>query len=215
MDLNLIREGITNSTPIYQSIAWLIPAIMGGASLLAGWLGNRNKNNQQQQQSSSYSNSTMPQYDSEVLDARNKALGLYENRVNDTQGYLTGYTGQGMRGINKTADIRSQSLASILAARGLGSSPMAAAMQAQGEDQRMSQQVQFQNTIPLLQRQMEGENLDAFSKFIASLPTGVTQSGTSSSSGTGTQTGTSGGVGQGISDAATNALLAYYMGQKK
>jgi len=211
MDLNLIRESITNSTPIYSAIAWLFPAIMAGASALGSILGGKNK--QTQNQTSTYSNTTTPEYDPQALSARNTILDKYLSRINGSQGYMTGYTGQGMRKINQGADIKSQALNSILAARGLSSSPVGAALAAKGEDDRMKQLTDFYSSIPLLQRQMEGEDLGQFGQFVSSIPVGQTQTGTSTGANT-NQGSTAGALGNGLTNGISAYLLAkYYNGQ--
>ena len=188
-----------------------IPLILGGVSALGSYLSGKNKNTQTQDQS--YSNETTPVYDPQALSARNTILDKYLARINNTQGFMTGYTGQGMRKINEGADIRSQALGNILAARGLSASPISAALETQGEDNRLKQLTEFYSSIPLLQRQMEGEDLGQASQFVSSIPVGQKQVGTGVNQGT-TQGSTAGALGSGLTNGISAFLLSKYFGGK-
>jgi hypothetical protein len=169
-----------------------------------------------QDTSSSFSNTqeTTPQYDPAAWGARNAILEQYKQRLSGRGGFLTGYTGQGMRQINRSADLNKVALQNILSSRGLSSSPAGAAFEARGEDERMKQLTEFLGGIPLLDRQMEGEDLSNYGSFVSSLPTGMRTS--SSGTGTGQQQSygsTGAALGAGIGDAVSAAMLAKYLGK--
>jgi len=181
-----------------------VPLIVSGISALGSYLSGKNK--QTQNSTVNDTTSSSPTYDPQQLDARNKMLDFYTNRLQDNQGWMTGYAGQGMRDINRVSDLRTQAIDNILATRGLSSSPAGAGLAAQGEDTRMKQQVDFMSQLPLLGRQLQTTDADAFAKFIASLPTGNTQTrqGTTTGSAYGS---TAGAVGSGVNNG-TAAFLA-------
>lgn len=194
-----------------MSWAPLIPLIMAGGSALSSWLGNRG--NKKQDSVIDETSTSTPTYDPQALAARNAVLDAYKKRMGNYQGFLTGYTGQGMRKINRGADIRTQALQNTLAARGLGSSPIAAALESQGEDDRIQQLVDFYSNVPLVGRQMESEDLSGLGQFVASLPTGqtTTRKGTT----TGTAYGsTSNALGSALGSGISTYLLAKYYGDK-
>lgn len=96
---------------------------------------------------------------------------------------MQGYVGTGLKNINTGSDIRQQLLQQQLASRGLSFSPMAANAQTQLQGERVGAGVNFMNTVPLLQRQFQTEDIENLMKFFQGLPTG--------SSTTGSRTGTS------------------------
>lgn len=72
---------------------------------------------------------------------------------------MAGYAGTGVANINRTYDLAGQSLANRLTARGLATSPVAASGVATLESGRAGDISTFQNSIPLLQRMMQGQDL--------------------------------------------------------
>lgn len=72
---------------------------------------------------------------------------------------LSGYTAQGLQDTNRTFDLIRGSQANDLTARGLGTSPVAGAVDATRENARGAAISRFQNSIPLLQRQLQGDDL--------------------------------------------------------
>jgi hypothetical protein len=193
-----------------MAFAAAIPLIVSGISALGSYLSGKNKQTQNQNQT--YNNTSTPVYDPEQLNARNRMMDFYTNRLDSgNQGFMTGYTGQGMRDINRSSDLKTQTINNILAARGLSSSPVGAGLAMRQEDDRMKQQVDFMSTIPLLARQLQTTDADAFTRFLTSLPTGTQQSGTSTGQGT-SYGSTAGAVGSGIDNGLAMFLAAmkYY-----
>lgn len=192
-----------------MAFAAAVPLIVSGISALGSYLSGKNKQTQEQNSTVNDTTTSTPTYDPRLLSARDTMLDFYNNRLNDNQGWMTGYTGKGMRDINRSADLKTQIIQNILAARGLSSSPIGAALAAKQEDDRMRQQVEFMSQIPLLSRQLQTTDADSFAKYIATLPTGQTQRTVGSRTGTGYSSGsTAGAIGSGINNGASAFLAA-------
>jgi len=119
----------------------------------------------------------MPEYAPEVWGSILEALGtLRKNAANSTD--LSGYTTQGLQSINSGADMKRRAMENIMAAKGLSYSPAAAHATGRVESGRIGEQVNFMNSLPLLQRQMQNEDLSSLTSFLTALPTGSRQKGT-------------------------------------
>lgn len=156
----------------FPLLALAIPSI---ASAIGGYFKNR-------QQSS-----TTPNYGS--------LQGLIESLMRQRlQGStdLSGYRSQGIQDTNHTFDLIGQSQANDLTARGLSTSPVAATVDATRQNARAGAISRFQNSIPLLQRQLQGDDLGMAARIF----------------GGSTTTGESGG---GLAGSFTNlaAMLGY------
>jgi hypothetical protein len=175
-----------------------IPLAISGISALSGLFSNKKSTATQQQNTTNDVNTTdtqqvdlsnLPQYSPEMQQVLEFLTSLYRDRALSNQD-LSGYTGQGLRNINQGADIKRRALENILAARGLNYSPTAANALGRIESGRIGEQVNFLSGIPLLQRQLQGEDIDAFSRFFTSLPVGTRQIGTTTRTGQSHSTGT-------------------------
>src|SRR3990167_11191722 len=109
---------------------------------------------------------------------------------------MSGYQAGGQQQINRTFDTIAQSQGNNLTARGLGTSPVAGAVEANRENARAGQTASFLNSIPLLQRQMQGEDLRMASDVLGM--------------GRGSQTQATGQSGGGAAGSAES--LAQYLG---
>ena len=186
---------------------WINLAI-AGASALASLLGGRNKSSTSSTQD--MTQTTNPVLDPEIKDARSTVLDKYLARLGDQGGYMSAFTGQGMKTINRTGDLKRTALENILAARGLGSSPAAAALLAKQESDVWGQQTDFLNQLPLVSRQLQNEDLTGLSSVIAASPYGQTSTSRGTSTGTGQPMNWSGAVGSGIENS-----IAAYLTKKK
>ncbi len=94
---------------------------------------------------------------------------------------LQPYEANQINQINRNASLQSKAADNIMAARGLGTSPVAGTTAANIDANRINQISGFQSTLPLLQRQLEQQNLAGASSFLQSIPRGIstTQTGTS------------------------------------
>lgn len=173
---------------LFSAFPLAIPLILGGVSALAGAFGNRKNTTTQQQDSSSTTNrdetstqdvdlSEMPEYTPEMQSILSLLTNTLRNRMLGSTD-MSGYTTQGLQKINQGADLKRRAMENILAARGLSYSPAAVTPMGRIESGRIGEQINFLNQIPLLQRQLQGEDIDAFSKFFTSLPVGNRKTGT-------------------------------------
>lgn len=116
-----------------------------------------------------------------------KGAGDLFNQAND----LSGYRSEGLKTINQNANLADKVLQNSLAARGLTYSPAAANAITQGQINRVGQQSQFENQLPLLQRQLQESALGDIMKAFQLLPTDTTQSSAFGGQTASNQTGTS------------------------
>lgn len=102
---------------------------------------------------------------------------------------LSGYQAQQTEGINKNSEFQGQAQQEALAARGLSTSPVAGAVAANTEGQRVGQISNLQASIPVLSNQLALANLSAGNSYLANAPKTSTNVGTQT--GSTAQTGTS------------------------
>lgn len=170
-------------------------SLLGG---LGGLFGSKPKSvttnsNQTSETEGDFSSSTSPV----LSDMQSMLANLFGNGLADRYRAgptdLSGYEAGGLSEINKGADLKSKIISNTLASRGLSYSPYAGAQLAQPESERVGQGVDFLNQMPLLQRQLQQQDLSGLIQGFGALPTGSTtsgsQSGFSNNTGTSTQTG--------------------------
>lgn len=104
----------------------------------------------------------------------NEIMGRYRQGLNPD---LRGYEAQGLQNINRGADLQQQALSNIMATRGLSRSPVAGAGAGNIDNQRFAQSTQFRNSLPLLQNQMQQENLAAAGNFFQAIPKNISTTG--------------------------------------
>lgn len=98
-----------------------------------------------------------------------KGAGDLYNQSTD----LSGYTSGGLANINKSGDLANQLAQNSLASRGLSYSNIAPVVQNNNNLNRLNQGVQFQNQVPLVQRQLQEGALGDLMKAFQVLPTGT------------------------------------------
>lgn len=189
-------------------MGWLLPISMG-VSALGGLLGNTNgaRTGSQSQQYSG-TRTTTPVGDPRFTELQDKVIQMYMDRLGQPTS-LAGYEGQGMGNINSTYDLGKQSLLNSLTARGLSTSGVAGSGLASLEQGRLGQVANFQNSLPLVERQMRNEDLSGAMQTLALQPYGQTSTESGTSSGTYTQPGSmAGGAFSGLGN-----LLAFMLGK--
>lgn len=132
------------------SLAWL-PAALGGAAAVGGALSNT-----QGARTTTSTPTFGPEYST--------LAGLLRSRAEDrlrTGTDLGGYTANGISGINNAFGGVKQTIDNNLTSRGLGTSPVAGAVDANAELARAGNISQFLNNLPLLQRQLQTEDMNA------------------------------------------------------
>jgi len=211
-----------------------IPLITAGISGLAGLFGGRVKQKQeqtqhsvtnqnqnttsQQRQNQSYVNSSMPQYGGYEGNIKNYILGKLMNKTQESQN-VDPYIAAGMKQINSGADLKQKIIQAQLAARGLSGSPMGAFGAAANESSRIGDIVNLRSSAPILQRQMQNEDMTNLMNFFKGLPVGQLSSGQSESFGssdsntTGQSTTDSNGTTVGSQPGAPLAGLVGGIGQ--
>lgn len=136
--------------------AMLISSLIGGgASVVGGALSKRS------------TQSASPTYDPQSQKLRDLVYGQVTQRLN-TPVDMAGYGASGVSGINKTFGLAKQTSDNNLSARGLATSPVAANVDATRETGRATAVSNFRNSLPLLQRQLQTEDLTQASNLFAS-----------------------------------------------
>jgi hypothetical protein len=193
-----------------------IGAALGGVGgLISGFAGTKTTSSTNQTTSSnattSGSSSTTPnmstlqQMLSNLFGAG--AMNNYNENVN-----LQPYINSGLQNINSGTSAASQQIAAQLASRGLSSSPYAATAEMQPQLQAQQEQSQLLNSIPLLQQQLNLQNLSGVESAFTPLPTGTTSAGTGTSTSSGTNNsqttqGTPGSWLQGLAGLFTGGAM--------
>lgn len=115
------------------------------------------------------------------------AQSLYNQSTN-----LQPYESSGMEQINQGSNAAGQAIAANNASRGLSFSPAGTTATNQNTLNRVNQQTQLANSIPLLQRQLQQQSLGQLMQAFQVIPTGQTssQSGSTTQNSTQTQQGT-------------------------
>lgn len=126
-----------------------IPIAMVAASAISGAMAKKN--------SSTQTSTTMPQLDPAYGGLRDLLVKNATSRLTGG-GLPEGYETGGIRNINHTYDLIGQSQANSLTARGLGSSPVAGAVDTSRDFGRAGEIAKFQEGLPLVQRQMQNED---------------------------------------------------------
>lgn len=91
---------------------------------------------------------------------------------------------QGLQSINKNAGFQQNAVNETLAARGLGTSPVAASAENGVSGARFSAINDFQSKLPQLLQSLQLGSFNPAAAFLSSAPTGQTTTGTSENSGT-------------------------------
>lgn len=206
-------------------MAGFIAPILAGVSGLAGLFGGGKQQQQATKQtttgtnttSGSTSSSTNPNLSPIQQQLANLFSSGAMNQYNQGTD-LTGYKQGGLQTINNNSDITNKALGNILASRGQSFSPAASNAQVSSRINQGNQQTQFLQSLPLLQRSLQQQNLSGLLGAFGALPTGNSSTGTtdqtqninSTTTGNGSISGNPlaglfGGVGAGL--AATLPLL--------
>lgn len=173
--------------------SFILPIISGLTGLFSGGAKKQtdtNFNNKtDQSQSGTTSGSTSPNFSplqQQLMQMfTNGAINQY-NQGTD----LSGYKNQGIRDINSTGNAARKNLDNSIASRGLSFSPAAANADTSLEQGRIGNIQNFLQTIPLLQRQIQQQNIQGLQSAFGIIPTGTNSTGTSNVTGTSTSSGT-------------------------
>ena len=118
----------------------------------------------------------------------------------------TSYISSGVNNINRNSELQKQAIDSIMAARGLSTSPVSATAAVKADQNRLNQISDLENNAPIIANQIAQQNLATANSAFNSLPRGVTSNGTS----TGTSdTSASQGGGLGSALGGLGSILAW------
>lgn len=178
----------------YAFLSLALPII----SAIAGGFANKSSTSKQDQTST-----TTPNLDAGGMDLRNQIVQAYIKQLLGTSD-MSGYTASGISNINKNAATKKAQTTENLSARGISGDALAFA-QNKVDNQRFSDVTDFQNSIPLLQQQLQSQILSNAGNYLSTNPYGSTTKGAGT-------TQTPGNVAGGVLGNAASTL-AYLYGQ--
>jgi hypothetical protein len=123
-------------------------------------------------------------------------LKMFQQKLSHPSSLPSGYEAGGISNINKTYDLIGQRSANDLTSRGLGTSPVAGVVEGNNQQARGSEITKFQQQIPLLNQQMQMQDMLHAMGLLGM--------------GKGTQTTQGGGLGGGLQ--SMGQILAYLYG---
>lgn len=210
----MIFHGNADFLPPLVAIApLLVPAITTGLSLLSGLFKNKGAKPATNASTGAYgnTNTSTPTLAPEYKGLQDMILPIVSKRLSDPGGLPPGYLEGGLAKIGRTHDLVKQRADNNLTSRGLGTSPVAAHVDAVGERARTSDIVDFQNEVPMLERQMENDDL-ASAMSLMNFGRGNTSTGSGTNSGSGQAMGQQQGAFANGMDEMTS-MLGFLIGQ--
>lgn len=176
--------------------AWIGP-VLTGVSALAGLFGGS-----KQKQNATVDKTVMPSYDPQQQAFRDYLISAFRGNLENDQGFGAGYKTSGLQSIADASNTAGNSVASILAARGLGRTTAGAFATGDRNYRAGSQISNFLQNLPLVLDQRRQNLLQGAGSFFSSLPAGTHTTGYDNTSITGGPTspvaGLVGGASQGI-----------------
>jgi len=112
---------------------------------------------------------------------RDLLLKTAQSRLSSPSALPPSFESMGISNINNTSNLIRQSLENRLTGQGLGGSPIAGNAEAMAEQNRGGNIIDFQNSLPLINRQLQDQDFSRALQLYSQQPMGV--------SGTGTQVG--------------------------
>ena len=164
--------------PLWSIAPFVIPAALAGLSFLSG-LG-KNKSTQ--------TSTTTPTFDPAMDPLKNLALQFAQKRLSSPSGLPPGFEANGISRINETTDLIGQSIGNRAAAAGVSGGPSEQYAHNIADINRGGQINTFRTGLPLLERDLQNQDL-AQALSILSMGRGTSTTGETSSGG-----GVSGGL---------------------
>jgi len=154
-----------------------VPIAIAAASAIGNYLQSRAANKAKSEQE--YTSTTTPVEPMQYFDLQQQLIAKAMAKMNATTP-LEGYEAGGIGNINNVYRLAQMRNQNNLTSRGLSTSPIAGAMDTNLEMGRAGEIAGFQNTLPLLQRQMQNEDYNQAMALFSARPIGqtVTSSGT-------------------------------------
>jgi hypothetical protein len=182
--------------PILTGLSGLAGLLGGGQQSSTSTSGTQNTTGTTSQNGQTSSSST-PNLTAIQQALLNQFSGSAEQMAN-SETNLNPYTASGLQTINQQGNANQQNISNTLAAKGLQYSPAAGNAYTQNAINQGNQQSSFLNTIPLLQRQIQQQNISQLEGAFSAQPTATSSTGTTS------QTGTTGSNTQSQGTSATS-----------
>lgn len=132
------------------------PIIAAGISTLGGWFANRGR-----------SQSSTPTLDPSLQSLQSTIQGMLQQRLAQPSALPAGYEAGEISNINRVFDLVGQRSANDLTARGLGTSPVAGVVEGNNQLARGSSIVELLQRIPMLNRQLQNDDLAMGSNLLA------------------------------------------------
>lgn len=176
--------------------SFILPAISGLAGLFGGGTQQKQATSQTTSGTQTQSGNTNSSTNPNLSPIQQQLANLFSSGATNlyNQGTdLTGYKQAGLQTINQNSDITNKAISNMLAARGQSFSPAAANPLISARINQGNQQTQFLQSLPLLQRSLQQQNLGGLLSAFSAMPVG--QSSTGSTNGTTTTSGTTTGNG--------------------
>lgn len=139
-------------------MGWDDALLFAGGSALSGLLGGGDKKS-----------STTPQIEEQYRPLLSNLYYTYLDKLKNPGADLSGYAGTGVSNINSVYDLAKMVRSNNLTRRGLSTSPVAAVADEMGDSARIGKIAEFQNTLPLMQRQFQQENQSGALNLIRTL----------------------------------------------
>lgn len=140
-------------------LGWVNLAIMGGMAL-ASYLANRNKKNPK----TTTRNPLDPEFGPLQASVLSRSMARLDPRTRSS--LPNGFEQTGIRGINDTFSAGRGNLENILTSRGLSTSPIAANVLGRHEGARLGNIGNFRTQLPLLNRELENEDIGIASRLL-------------------------------------------------
>ena len=168
--------------------SFILPIVSGLAGLFGGGSTKQTNTNSSfsNASNSNQSGSTTPNLSPLQQMLSQMFGGQAETMASNTGNLLNQFTAGGLQNINTAGNAQTNVLNNVLASRGLANSPDAATANTMNTENQLNQSQQLLSSIPLLQRQLQQQNIAQLQGAFSALPTGVTSTGQSSSTNTGT-----------------------------
>lgn len=141
--------------------------IGGGLGIASKIFGNRKS---ARTATSDFSRTDTEQYAPEYSPLQSLLISNVMRRLQSPSALPAGYAATGIGNINNISQLLRSRLENDLTARGLAGSPVAAAASASGEQARGTNIAQFQNQLPILERELQNQDLAAAMNFLRTAP---------------------------------------------
>jgi hypothetical protein len=121
--------------------------------------------------------STTPVEDPAYAGLKTQLLNMAMAKLNGSKTSLAGYEGTGIANINNAFDATNMARENALTSRGLATSPIAGNADIMAQNSKAGQMATFENTLPLIQRDMDLQDWTQAFNVFAARPMGSSSEG--------------------------------------